>query len=135
MSSKYDIVHINPEVPLPSWDETIAPEEVEFQSKTLDDAFCLRNVHIALDGLYIEDFDFEEVPLEERPEIKSSNYTNPETEASPLEKAFGSLEKTNIELVKKEFSGEFTFYTSKPNWYKYVVVYKNGTLQQITHIE
>lgn len=133
MSSEYDKVSFGEGISLPNLPDDVDPNAVGFQSKTLPEAFCLREVKLTQDGLLVEEFEMESVPLEERPEIKDKGYENPEEDASPLEKLFGSFTKSESEMVDVEYHGDFKFYTKiEDEWYEYTARYTHGDLEEIT---
>lgn len=134
MSSRYDKVKIGENVTLPDFEGD--EHEVTFQSKSLSEAFMMREVIVKKDGLYVENFHIEEVPLEERKMIKEKDYDNPEEEASALEKSCGMITKETVGFEKRNYHGMFEFYnTFDGESYRYVAKYTDGILEDIKREE
>jgi hypothetical protein len=136
MSSEYDEVIFGDDVSLPDFTEDVDPSEAGFQSKTLPDAFCLREVRVTQDGLLVEHFEIDFIPVEERSEIKDKKYGNTKEEELPvLEDFLGSMEKVSIEFVDKNYDGKFRFYsTVNGKKYEYEGCYTDGKLDEIRRV-
>lgn len=121
MSSRYNIVELD-DIPLPEFDGD--PNDVEWQSKTFDDAFCLERVRITADGrLLREDARYEEVPLEDRPH----------PDEYPM---LGSMNKVTEGWTDAEYHGIFHFYASVDDeWYAYDAKFTDGDLEAIERVD
>lgn len=120
---------------LPGLPEDTEPNEHVFQSGTLLDSYMLRGVILSDDGIYVEEFTREIVPLEERPRIKESDYDDPVEEASMFEKIWGSRRKAEQKYEKYEYDGVIHFYTIIDEViYEYEAEYTDGQLDEIRRI-
>ena len=105
----------------------------ELQSKDFDCA--LTNIVISADGrLLIEDFEYEEVPKEER--------SFPDAPDDDILSIVGALRRVNRRWRDLDHHGDFNFYGyagqyGNPgyNWHEYVARFTNGKLEFIRIVE
>lgn len=138
MSVKYDniLLDLSTIGELPHFPPDKNPNKCDFQSQTLDSAFMLRSIILSDDGIYVEDFTLEKVPIEDRPAIKEKNYDNPQEEASELDKSWGSLRKVKQRYDKYEYHGLINFYTSIDGIkYEYEAKYTDGKLEEVQKVK
>lgn len=118
--SMFDYVRVC--VPLP--DGYVPSREDNFQTKDFD--CSLTTVWMREDGrLLIEDFEYEDVPKEERP------YPND----TGIKGIFGCLRKINLRWRDLEFHGWFVFYDYVDGVsHEYKAKYTDGKLMEIVAI-
>lgn len=108
--------HVRCEVPL--------PDGFKGEMQTKDFACTLSNLLISVEGrLTIEDCDWEDVPLEERP--------------NPKFPFIGARRAINKRWRDLDFHGDFRFYgaqTSNGKWHEYQARFTHGALEFITAI-
>lgn len=117
------------EYPLPDG-YTVKPGD-SFQTKSLD---CLLYEYtITKDGrLFLEVYDYINVPEEERPYYGTPEFTG-------LGKLVGAIRRENKRIsYLDDYTGDITFYTSDPHtsiWYEYIAQFSGGLLQSIKRAE
>lgn len=98
--------------------------KLDWQTKSFDNN--LSNIYIEDDKrLYIEKFDYEEVPKEERPYPDDIGIFG----------LCGSLRKTNISIEPLDYHGYVRFYTNIKNiWFEYEAKFTDGLMVDIKRV-
>ena len=121
----FDTIKINKDLlPLSDYEKTLVTDDIDWQTKDFDS--CLTEIYINDDGTLDEmNFEYEEVPLEERPYPNADGYM----------KFAGSMRRTNEHKVRLNYHGMVNFYTHiDSEWFEFEAKFTDGILVDINRV-